>query len=181
MTAKRNEHKKVMACEVPVASLLDRRMVAGAYFCDAYRAPLRHADAAPGACFAAIFGQLPGWLKLALLARNAFAAAIGLRVPTSAAMLRPALTGPFEVGQLIGPWRIYAINERELIAGEDNWHLDFRLSVLVQDQAQGATVVVSTVCTVHRRFGKAYLFFVAPVHKVALQSLMNKAIGRRRM
>ena len=181
MNTQRNAQRMVTACEVPEASLLDRRMVAAAYFFDAYRAPLRRSEATPAACFAAIFGHLPKWLKLALLSRNAFAAAIGLRVPSGADMLRPALTGPFEVGQPIGPWRIYAINERELIAGEDNLHLDFRLSVQVQDDEQGASVVVSTICAVNRPFGKIYLFFVIPFHKLALRQLMSNACKRGRL
>ena len=41
----------VVACEVPVASLLDRDVVEAAWFKDSYRAPSRHTDASMARLF----------------------------------------------------------------------------------------------------------------------------------
>jgi hypothetical protein len=40
------------------------------------------------------------------------------------------------------------------VAGQDNKHLDFRLSVLKTAEAGKTSVVLSTVCDVHNTFGK---------------------------
>ncbi len=36
----------------------------------------------------------------------------------------------YAVGDRIGPWPIFPISQKEIVAGRNNKHLDFRLSVL---------------------------------------------------
>jgi bifunctional pyridoxal-dependent enzyme with beta-cystathionase and maltose regulon repressor activities len=60
-------------------------------------------------------------------------------------------------GEKIGPWPIVHLSENELVAGRNNKHLDFRLSVLKETSGAIPTAVVSTICTPHNAFGKVYL------------------------
>jgi hypothetical protein len=39
-----------------------------------------------------------------------------------------------------------------------------------------ASVVVSTICTVHNAFGKVYLFSIIPFHKWGVRRLIANAI-----
>jgi hypothetical protein len=57
------------------------------------------------------------------------------------------------VGQKICPWPIFFLGPDELIAGRDNKHMDFRLSIMKVRDGNGPSVVVSTQCMVHNRFG----------------------------
>jgi hypothetical protein len=82
----------------------------------------------------------------------------------------------YSVGDKIGVWPIFFLTETELVAGRDNKHLDFRLSVLRSTDGEIASVVVSTLCTVHNAFGKLYLFFVIPFHKWGVRRLISNAI-----
>jgi Protein of unknown function (DUF2867) len=168
--------KAVVACDIPTASALDRSVIAAAYFCDSYRAPLRRPDADLPSVFFAIFGHRPAWMNALLIARNMVASWGGLATPTATEVLSPEIRPSYAVGDTIGPWPVFALNDTELIAGRDNKHLDFRLSILKETERAGAHVVISTVCTVHNWFGRLYLFFIVPFHAWGVQYLIRNAV-----
>ena len=171
----------VEECDVPHASLLDPAKVRAADFKDAYRAPIARSDQGMVELFAALFGHHPLPVKLALVARNAVAGLCGLNVPPAADILRPAIRGSYAVGDKIGPWPVFAITEHELIAGRDNGHMDFRLSVLKTRHGDAASVTVSTICNVHNDFGRVYLRLITPFHRAGVKSLMARALAAGRL
>ena len=131
--------------------------------------------------FAAVFAHHPIWIKLLLLARNGVASLFGLAVPSPSDILNPTIKENYQVGDKIGPWPLFFVSETELVAGRDNGHLDFRLSVLRQGHGVDANVVVSTICNTHNRWGKAYLFFIVPFHKWGVKRLMANALAAGRL
>lgn len=166
---------------VPAGSRLDEIFAPTVWFQDAHSAPLtvRH-DAMPELFFA-IFGHHPSWMKAMLIARNRLAARCGLDVPGDDDILAPAVKPSYAVGDLIGPWPIFALHDDEIIAGRDNRHLDFRVSVLRIRNAGRDGVVVTTVCRPHNIAGKAYLVAIAPFHIVGMRWLMADAVKRGRI
>ncbi|MCV2365181.1 DUF2867 domain-containing protein [Paucibacter sp. DJ1R-11] len=166
----------VVECEVPSSSVLERRVIDAAYFRDAYRVPLRQEQAGMAEIFFAIFGQLPRWLKYSLIVRNRIATFCGLEAPTRSEIMNPEIKSSYVVGEKIGVWPIFALTPNELVAGRNNKHLDFRLSVLKEVRGEHSSVVVSTICTVHKRFGKVYLFFIVPFHRWGVQQLLSRAL-----
>lgn len=170
-----------LECDVPLASALQTRLVAKAYFRDAYRAPLRLPPAGVIDIFFSIFGHHPRWIKIALVTRNRVAKACGLAVPTDQEVMASPRNEAYAVGDIIGPWPIFSVNEYELIAGRDNGHLDFRLSVLRELEGPTPSVVVYTVCMVHNRFAKVYLFFIVPIHKWGVKYLITRALRAGRL
>jgi Protein of unknown function (DUF2867) len=171
----------VVKCETPSISVLDHRLVEAAYFRDAYSAPVRHTQASVVDIFWAIFAHHPMWMKSILILRNRIAILCGLDAPTAAEILHPQFKSSYAIGDKIGVWPIFALTETELVAGRDNKHLDFRLSVLKVGVEEATSVVVSTVCTVHNLFGKIYLFFIVPFHKWGVQWLISKAVSAGRL
>jgi Protein of unknown function (DUF2867) len=168
-------------CDIPSASVLERSAIAAAYFRDSYRAPLIHADASVVDIFFSIFEHRPIWMKAPLIIRNKIASLCGLDAPTTAEITHPEIKSSYQVGDKIGAWPIFSLSETELIAGRDNKHLDFRLSVLKVAEGEIVSVVVSTICTVHNVFGKIYLFFIVPFHKWGVQLLISNAINAGRL
>ena len=166
----------VVECEVPSSSVLERHVIAAAYFRDSYRAPLRHQRASMVELFFAIFGHHPRWMKLALIVRNRVASFCGLDAPTASEIMNPEVKSTYVVGEKIGVWQIFALTTNELIAGHNDKHLDFRLSVLREVGGEHGSVVVSTICTVHNRFGRVYLFFIVPFHRWGVQQLLSRAV-----
>jgi hypothetical protein len=171
----------VSECKIPSASVLDRRLIEAAYFWDSYRAPLSRSRANVVDIFFDIFGHHPVWLKILLIVRNRIASFCGLDAPTASEIINPKIKSSYGVGDKIGPWPIFSLTDTELVAGRDNKHLDFRLSVLRETDGEIASVVVSTLCTVHNAFGKLYLFFIIPFHKWGVQRLISNAINAGRL
>ena len=166
----------IVECEIPAISVLDHGVVKAAYFRDSYRAPLSLTSSSVVEIFFGIFGHHPLWMKFLLIARNSIASACGLNVPKVSEIMNPEVRRSYVVGDSIGPWPIFELTGNELIAGRDNKHLDFRLSVFRETDGETASVVVSTLCTVHNACGKLYLFIIIPFHKWGVQRLMAKAI-----
>lgn len=172
---------RVIECDVPSSSALSRDLIRNASFRDSYRAPLARPELGIVEIFFALFGHTPLSMKLLLIARNVAAKLVGLDVPTAAEIMKPEVRSTYSVGEKIGPWPIFFIGEHEIIAGRDNRHMDFRLSVLKAVDGGTASVVVSTICKVHNVFGKIYLFFIIPFHRNGVQSLMSNAVVAKRL
>jgi hypothetical protein len=171
----------VTECVIPSASMLDPAVVNAAYFKDSYSAPLRHTNTSIANLFFALFGHHPVWVKRVLIMRNRIAAWCGLEVPTPSEIMNVKIKSSYHVGDKIGPWPIFALCENELIAGRNNGHLDFRLSILRITGDGAPRVVVSTICSVHNRFGKLYLFFIVPFHKWGVRRLIADAVSSGRL
>jgi hypothetical protein len=171
----------VVACEVPKTSALNPTSIATAYFKDAYRAPLQNAKASLPDIFFAIFGHHPWWIKAPLLVRNAAAKVFGLETPSAHLILNPVKSDQYRVGDTIGPWPIFHLSPTELIAGRNNKHLDFRLSILKPEPQAPGAVVVSTICNTHNMYGKAYLRVIIPFHVWGVQWLIANAVRHGRI
>lgn len=171
----------VTQCAFPKASMLDPAVISAAYFKDSYSAPLNHTNTSITMLFFALFGHHPLWVKRILILRNQIASLCGLDVPTLAEILKVEIKSSYDVGDKIGPWPIFALSENELIAGRNNGHLDFRLSILRITGNGPPRVVVSTICSVHNLFGKLYLFFIVPFHKWGVKRLIADAVSSGRL
>jgi hypothetical protein len=177
-----HEHPtRVVACDVPLASVLDRQLINAAYFKDSYCAPLSNPNASVIDIFFGVFGHHPAWIKALLIIRNQVAKLCGLDVPHASEILTTNVKPHYAVGDTIGPWPIFSLSDNELVAGRNNKHLDFRLSVLKTADDRGGNVVVSTICSVHNVYGKLYLFFITPFHTWGVQLLISRAVSAGRL
>jgi hypothetical protein len=120
-------------------------------------------------------------MKLLLIVRNKVASLAGLDAPTASEILNVEIKDRYAVGEKIGVWPIFWLSEDELVAGRNNKHMDFRLSVLKVPDRDGTSVVVSTICSVHNLSGKLYLFFITPFHRYGVRKLMANALAARRL
>jgi hypothetical protein len=165
---------------VPSESAFDPLEVESAWFKDSYQARLSNQSLGVTDLFEAVLGHHPGWVRVLLLMRNRLAGWAGLEVPPDTAIRRFERKPCYVVGDTIGPWPIFALTETELIAGRNNKHLDFKVSILKLD-APLPSVAISTICNVHNRFGKAYLFVIAPFHRWGMRQLMRRALDAGRL
>jgi hypothetical protein len=172
---------QVTECDVPSSSALSRDLIRNAYFRDSYRVTLAHPGLGIVEIFFALFGHTPFWMKSLLIVRNAVARLFGLEAPSVGEIMGPAIRSAYRVGDKIGPWPIFFLADDEIVAGRNNKHLDFRLSVLKTKDGAVTDVVVSTICTVHNVFGKIYLFFIVPFHRAGVRSLISRAVAAGRL
>jgi Protein of unknown function (DUF2867) len=120
-------------------------------------------------------------MNLMLIARNKAAALAGLEVPTTSEIVNMEKKDRYLVGEKIGPWPIFFLSSNEHIAGRDNKHMDFRVSIMKVHDGTRSSVVVSTLCLVHNKFGQCYLSSVVPFHKFGLRRLMASALAAQRL
>jgi hypothetical protein len=171
----------VIECDVPSTSALSPDLIDNSSFHDSWRAPLARPELGIVDIFFALFGHTPLWMKSLLIVRNAAARLVGLEAPTVAEIMQPTVHKVYGIGDKIGPWPIFFIGEDEIVAGRNNKHMDFRVSVLKAANGETARVVVSTICTVHNLFGKIYLFVIVPFHRSGVRSLMRNAVVAKRL
>ncbi len=120
-----------------------------------------------------LFGSQPAWVGALMRARDAVMGAFGVK---TAKAMQSAPAG--EAGKRVGFFRIYAKCDREIVLGEDDRHLDFRLSVMVRQGNAGsghAEVVIATVVSCHNLLGRIYLSVITPFHKLIVRTTLNRA------
>lgn len=123
-----------------------------------------------------IFSVLPPWMNGLMKIRDTVVAGFGLKTSKHLKAVDEK-----NKENRVGIFKIYGKEKAELILGEDDKHLDFRLSVLYSDVAAPSSkqrLTLSTVVHCHNRLGRLYIFIVAPFHRLLVQSSMRHAARR---
>lgn len=120
-----------------------------------------------------IFSQQAPWVSGLMQVRDALVAGFGLKTAKHLTSL-----GAKATSSRVGLFKIYSSGASEIVMGEDDKHLDFRVSVLCADEAPSASerrLVVSTVVHCHNRLGRLYILLIAPFHRLVVQSSLRRA------
>jgi hypothetical protein len=115
-----------------------------------------------------LLGSQPAWVQKLMVVRDAIVARFGIK--TSRQMTA-------KPGKRIGIFRIYAVTDDEIIVGEDDSHLDFRLSMLRnRDTGLHGSVTMSSVVHCHNWVGRAYILLIRPFHKLIVRRTLARAV-----
>jgi len=164
---------------VPRASLAARAFSRVDY-ADAYRITLPPAGYTVDDFARTFLGATPGWVHRLMAVRERAARLIGLKRVTG----RPqpvAMT--FEPGDVAGIFRVFARSADEIVLGEDDRHLDFRVSFLVEGGGTHCRGTVATVVRYHGRLGRAYFLPVRFFHRWIVGAMLRataERLARRR-
>jgi hypothetical protein len=110
------------------------------------------------------------WIRALTRIRDLVMATVGVK-SSRAVGLAGAARGP-----VIGFFPVLSKSATELILGADDWHLDFRLTIqLREDAAKGRELVAGTVVHCHNRLGRIYLATIAPFHRVIVPASLEQA------
>ncbi len=162
----------VKTVEAPPDSLISS-LYPGANLLDAYATRLLQGDPRDVRLLATrLLTRSPRWVKLLLRVRDLLVACFGIK--TSASLSRHAAGRQDHISFM----RVYQTSETEMVLGEDDRHLDFRLSVMVRAAAGGDAsceeVVATTVVHCHNALGRIYLWLISPFHRVIAQDLLRR-------
>jgi hypothetical protein len=120
-----------------------------------------------------IFSQQPAWIAWLTKIRDILVAVVGLKTAKHLA----SLAADAKANRL-GIFKIFSKNETEIVFGEDDNHLDFRLSVLCLSGAtneRDRRLFFSTVVHCHNRLGRVYIFIIAPFHRMVVKASLLRA------
>lgn len=112
-----------------------------------------------GECF---ISPGPQWVEGLLALRNKIVSVFKLKTGIS----QKEDNHLWEIGAQAGIFKVFDKTSTEIILGGDDQHLDFRVSLLIEQDKQYKKVTVTTVVKYHNRLGKCYFFFVKPIHKM---------------
>jgi hypothetical protein len=120
-----------------------------------------------------IFLHQPSWIRLLMALRDMTVACLGLKTAKHLATLA---SDP--KANRLGIFKVYSTKETEIVLGEDDKHLDFRLSLLCSDGPASRTdrqLTLSTTVHCHNLLGRAYILSIAPFHRMVVKASLRRA------
>jgi hypothetical protein len=142
-------------------------VLAGAQFIDAFRVEIGAAAVnAREACTRMVLHG-PRWIEALTRLRNILVSPFGLKTSGEGA---PA------PGGLIGLFPVLSETPERLVAGFDDYHLDFRIVVDVAGEATIRNVTVTTLVKTNNLLGRTYLTLITPFHKLVARSMMGSIV-----
>jgi hypothetical protein len=143
-------------------------LLPNAQFADAYRIDIGNTDIdAREACVRMVL-HAPRWIDALTRLRNILVTPFGLKTSGE---------GASAPGGLIGLFPVISETPQRLIAGFNDYHLDFRIVVDVSDVRDGRQVTATTLVRTHNLLGRAYLALITPFHKLVARSMMRQIPG----
>jgi hypothetical protein len=158
---------RVAQVDLPQCSVL-KPLYAKAGFADAFAIELPgHATDDAGRLATHMLMGQPRWVGWLIALRDKLVAGFGLK--TSSALRDDVAADRIDF------FRVYDRRRHEIILGEDDRHLDFRLSVLVEETALCRRLVATTVVNFNHLGGRAYIAAIAPFHRLIVKSTLRRA------
>ncbi|MEN7551185.1 DUF2867 domain-containing protein [Rapidithrix thailandica] len=121
----------------------------------------------------AFFQSSPGWIKVLMQIRNFLASLVGLKTGKTKEVTSITL----KKGQLTGLFHIYDVAENEVLLGENDKHLDFRVSFIKEKLTHSKHLLtICTIVQIHGALGRVYWLFVKPFHKRIVPVILRNMI-----
>ena len=116
----------------------------------------------------------PKWVDYLFALRNKIVSLFGLKTPNGSGKQD---TYKFEPGERVGIFRVFSRTDSEIILGEDDKHLNFRVSLFLNtpntnQAAKGVTV--TTIVVFNSWFGRLYFLPVKSFHKFIVRTSLKK-------
>jgi hypothetical protein len=142
-------------------------VLAGAQFIDAFRAEVGATQlSAREACTRMVLHG-PRWIDALTRLRNILVTPFGLKKSGE---------GAYAPGGLIGLFPVVSETPERLVAGFNDYHLDFRIVVDVAGEATLRHVTVTTLVKTNNFLGRTYLTLITPFHKLVARSMMGSIV-----
>ncbi|MCP4324689.1 MAG: DUF2867 domain-containing protein [Alteromonadales bacterium] len=145
-----------------------------AYFADCFTSVIRYENQPALDIFLSISSSTPSWINFLMSIRNKIVSKLGLKnlgVLSDIDHDKPA--ADYKVGDRVGIFVLHSNTHNEVILEDRDKHLSVKVSFYVESNGGTARVHASTVVHVNNAFGKIYMFFVAPVHKLIVPSTLK--------
>jgi hypothetical protein len=65
-------------------------------------------------------------------------------------------------------------NENEIVMGDDDKHLYYRVSILKRNTEKRFEIYLTTIVKFKNNWGKVYFAFIKPFHKMVVKSMLRK-------
>lgn len=154
---------KILTSSLPSSSNINS-FISKIDFSDSYEIRLKKDDDIKNIYLKLLLNS-PKLVKYLMLLRNKIMSLFGFKTE----IINSNNIKDIQVGNKVGFFNIYFINEHEIIAGEEDKHLDFLVSFYKSD----TTLIVTTLVKYNNIFGKIYMTFVKPFHKIVVKNMLK--------
>lgn len=168
---------KIEKVEIPEESILAHHIHKYDYI-DSYTSQLEQSvnqsiNSVDLAC--AFFSGTPIWVKSLFNLRNNIVRLFGLKTGQSQKSHEQIIQDfKGEVGEKVGLFEVFERTDREIVLGENDKHLDFRVSLLLTNKnPANRAITVSTLVDFHNWYGRLYFIPVKPFHKLIVKAMMR--------
>ncbi|MCH5597028.1 DUF2867 domain-containing protein [Niabella ginsengisoli] len=125
----------------------------------------------------AFFLSEPGWVDKLLKFRNKIARQLNLKTPGQIKHKEQYINEiTWTPGIMIGLFKIFDITDNEIIMGEDDKHLNFRVSLFIASNQNQKLITISTTVQFNNLLGKLYFLPVQPFHKIIVPIMLKNMI-----
>lgn len=120
------------------------------------------------------FKVFPRWFRGLMYLREAIAGLIGLKTGEGIDVRQQLKSFSGEVGESIALFHVLGRSEEEILTGENDRHLDFRLSFFARPLEKGTELVLTTTVQYNAWLGKAYFLPVRPIHRLIVPIILKR-------
>jgi hypothetical protein len=168
---------RVLEVPVPPTSLAARAFP-GVDYADAFSVTLHSSELRWVDTVAReLFLSTPGWIRALFAVRERLAGLVGLKTTQRRPTPAEIEDFVFRRGSALGLFQVCDRTAAEILLGEDDRHLDFRLSVLLESEGMCHRVTVSTVVRLHGWLGRLYFLPVRLFHRVIVPVMIRRAVA----
>lgn len=143
---------------------------------DCWEAPVSRTDLSAVELHRAMMSAMPRWVDPAMRLRDGLVRLVGVR-PVGVFARSPSPPAP-QPGERLGIFTVRAVAPDEIVMGDDDRHLDFRLAVHRYDQ-DGPKMVVAMALRTHNLLGRLYMVPVGPIHRHLVRAMLARAVATR--
>lgn len=129
----------------------------------------------------AFFTSGPKWGKKMFAFRNKIVGLFGLKTGNEAEKQPTEKDFQCEVGERVGLFKVFDKTNNEIVLGEDDKHLDFRVSLFIdknKKEINKNSLTISTTVKFHNWLGVLYFLPVRPFHKMIVPAMLKNMIGQ---
>lgn len=122
------------------------------------------------------FRVFPSWFTALMGLREVIAGWVGLKTANDMDVQQQLRDFKGEAGESIALFHVLGRNSNEILFGEDDQHLNFRLSFLTVPQGEQMCIQLATTVQYTGWMGRVYFFFVRPIHRLAVPLILKRMV-----
>lgn len=119
----------------------------------------------------------PEWAKVLFRIRNMIVSVFNLRTTSDIVKENRRVDKKWDTGAKVGIFKVFGNSENEIILGEDDKHLNLRVSLILEKNGcneREKRITVTTVVKINNRLGRYYFLIIKPIHKTIVPFLLKK-------
>ena len=116
--------------------------------------------------------QTPKWADFLMTIRNTIVRLVGLKA--GGYKKDTYISDFYPIGSRAVYFTVIDRNDNEILMAENDKHLNFRVSVMINRQSDNVTIHLTTIVKYNNFLGWLYFLPVKPFHRLIIKSLLKK-------